>query len=150
MKATRRELISGGVVAFVAACNGGTTLDTSGNTDTAGNGATCTTSTDGTIVTLCVADNPALGRVNGSINVRTRRGELIVVRVDDTTVIADSNICTHAGCPVQWRAAHSDLYCGCHGSAFAQNGAVTQGPARSPLASYPTTFDGETVTIDVS
>lgn len=151
MKATRRELISGGLMAFVAACNGGTTTDTSGNTDTSGGtGGTCTTSTDGTIVTLCIADNPDLANVDGSITVNTRRGRLIVVRIDDTTVIADSDVCTHAGCPVQWRANHGDLYCACHASVFSPDGTVQSGPARSPLPSYPTTFDGETITIDVS
>lgn len=53
----------------------------------------------------------------------------------DGNVRVLSNICTHAGCAVNPQG--SDLYCGCHGSLFSGvDGAVSMGPARSPLTTY--------------
>lgn len=42
--------------------------------------------------------------------------------------------CTHAGCDV--RFFNSRFSCPCHGSRFSFNGAVTNGPASSPLRHY--------------
>ena len=57
-----------------------------------------------------------------------------------------SNVCTHQGCAVGVVGAtgRESLSCPCHGSAFDANGAVTRGPARTPLAHYlvTTTTDG--------
>ena len=43
------------------------------------------------------------------------------------------------------------LYCQCHGSAFNGDGAVTRGPARSPLQHYAVTIAADgTITVDGS
>ena len=58
---------------------------------------------------------------------RTPAGELIAV----------SPICTHLKCVVHWNRAEQSWDCPCHGSRFAPDGAVLEGPAVSPLERIP-------------
>ena len=60
--------------------------------------------------------------------------EFVVIGRDAGGVYAMSNICTHAGCPME--AAGTQLACGCHGSIFDRNGEVVRGPARRPLPHF--------------
>jgi glycine/D-amino acid oxidase-like deaminating enzyme/nitrite reductase/ring-hydroxylating ferredoxin subunit len=70
-------------------------------------------------------------------------GEGGIVKVDgdkvaafrdgDGVVHAVSPICTHLYCQVSFNAAERSWDCPCHGSRFATDGTVIQGPAVSPL-----------------
>ena len=53
---------------------------------------------------------------------------------------AMSAICTHKRCKLKTEADHS-FYCKCHGSRFAADGKVTEGPATRDLPTLPTTVD---------
>lgn len=68
-------------------------------------------------------------------------GARIVLGRDAGGLYAMTNVCTHQGCAVGvvGAAGHESLSCPCHGSAFDANGAVTRGPARTPLAHYQIT-----------
>jgi glycine/D-amino acid oxidase-like deaminating enzyme/nitrite reductase/ring-hydroxylating ferredoxin subunit len=56
-----------------------------------------------------------------------------VHRDDHGQLHAVSARCTHMGCIVDWNEAERSWDCPCHGSRFAPDGAVLQGPALSPL-----------------
>jgi Rieske Fe-S protein len=101
-------------------------------------------------VTLRIADYPELASVGASLVGQPDEfpDTLILVRVDADTVAARSAICTHRGCQVAF--ASGGFACPCHGSTFALDGTVVSGPALAPLKQYPTSFDGQTVSITVA
>jgi cytochrome b6-f complex iron-sulfur subunit len=77
----------------------------------------------------------------------------IVVARDANGIYAMSAVCTHAGCLLDGSndAIARGLSCPCHGSAFDGNGAVTQGPAGTPLQHYAVTIAADgTITVDGS
>ena len=58
---------------------------------------------------------------------------LAVYRREDGGLQAVSAACTHLGCAVHWNPGEKCWDCPCHGSRFAADGAVLQGPARRAL-----------------
>lgn len=82
----------------------------------------------------------ATGKANG-VNV-------VIFRPDEKTVLAYSDICTHAGCQIKPQGA--DFECPCHGSVFkGSDGTVTQGPAKKSLTRFAAAIDGEWITVAV-
>ena len=51
----------------------------------------------------------------------------------DGKLHACSAVCTHLGCHVHWNSTEQCWDCPCHGSQFAPDGAVLNGPALAPL-----------------
>jgi glycine/D-amino acid oxidase-like deaminating enzyme/nitrite reductase/ring-hydroxylating ferredoxin subunit len=64
-----------------------------------------------------------------------RRGlrKVAVHRAVDGTLHTRSAVCTHLGCIVAWNKAELTWDCPCHGSRFAPDGEVINGPAVAPL-----------------
>ena len=74
----------------------------------------------------------------------------VVLGRDDGGLYAMSAVCTHAGCVVGVLSGDSgkSLRCGCHGSTFDADGAVTMGPAMTALRHYEVDLgDDGTITI---
>jgi Rieske Fe-S protein len=65
-------------------------------------------------------------------------GEAVFLGRDSRGLYAMSAACTHAGCmlSVTSSGATPELVCPCHASLFDVNGAVTHGPARTPLQHF--------------
>jgi glycine/D-amino acid oxidase-like deaminating enzyme/nitrite reductase/ring-hydroxylating ferredoxin subunit len=63
--------------------------------------------------------------------------KVAVCREGDGTLHGVSAACTHLGCIVSWNDAERSWDCPCHGSRFATDGTVLQGPATKPLESRP-------------
>ena len=71
----------------------------------------------------------------GEGKIVSRRGrQVALARDDDGALHAVSARCTHLGCILAWNAAERSWDCPCHGSRFAVDGDVLQGPAVKPLA----------------
>jgi nucleotide-binding universal stress UspA family protein/nitrite reductase/ring-hydroxylating ferredoxin subunit len=59
--------------------------------------------------------------------------KVAVYRDPKGATITLSAKCTHMGCTVRWNAAERTWDCPCHGSRFAADGKVVNGPAERPL-----------------
>lgn len=58
----------------------------------------------------------------------------VLLRLDDSEVVAFSQKCTHLGCVVYYEADHGRWHCPCHEGNFdADTGAVISGPPLRPL-----------------
>ena len=64
---------------------------------------------------------------------RVGAGQYAVARDDDGRLHVRSARCTHLGCIVGWNGADRAWECPCHGSRFAADGTVVQGPATADL-----------------
>jgi cytochrome b6-f complex iron-sulfur subunit len=99
---------------------------------------------DGFAAVGSVADLAAAGFLTSTT---IAAAPVIVVRdpANTASVIAVDSTCTHRGCPVAWAA--SEFVCNCHGSKFSADGAVTNGPAANPLATYEAKIEGDQVLV---
>ena len=66
---------------------------------------------------------------------------VMITFVAPATYTALSSLCTHLSCQVQTQVVNGDLPCVCHGSLFAFDGSVKQGPAGRALTVYNSVFD---------
>ena len=62
---------------------------------------------------------------------------VLVYRREDGGLQAVTGKCTHMGCELRWNGADTSWDCVCHGSRFAPDGRVLEGPAMAPLGSVP-------------
>ena len=75
-----------------------------------------------------------------------RRGlkKIAAFRDDEGKLIERSVVCTHLGCIVHWNGLERCWDCPCHGSQFATDGRVLNGPAVAPLATVEKPAEAET------
>ena len=103
--------------------------------------ATTAATISGTVLTTLTA--LPVGSVKQYSRPDTRQ-VAFVVRETDGSVKSFSGICTHEPFNLVYQAGQNQYYCSKHGATFnAQTGAVTQGPARTNLASLSVKVDGQ-------
>src|SRR4030095_1254182 len=73
--------------------------------------------------------------------------EIMLIRKSETEFLAVKTICTHKGCDVDLEG--SKFVCPCHGSEYTLEGKVTQGPSKSDLKTYETSYDADKNTVTV-
>jgi glycine/D-amino acid oxidase-like deaminating enzyme/nitrite reductase/ring-hydroxylating ferredoxin subunit len=84
---------------------------------------------------LTLRPAPAQELAPGEAGLRELDGEKVAAyRDQDGRLHAVSGRCTHLGCLVAWNAAERTWDCPCHGSRYAYDGKVIQGPAVDDLA----------------
>jgi glycine/D-amino acid oxidase-like deaminating enzyme/nitrite reductase/ring-hydroxylating ferredoxin subunit len=74
-----------------------------------------------------------------------RRGlkKIAAYRDEGGTLTERSAVCTHVGCIVHWNSLEKCWDCPCHGSQFAIDGSVLNGPAVRPLATVDAKAESE-------
>lgn len=68
--------------------------------------------------------------------IRFGQEPVIVVRVSDTEIYANSATCTHLDCVVEFRKDKSQIWCNCHNGAYDLTGRNVAGPPPKPLTPY--------------
>lgn len=127
----------------IAGCSGGGDDDDGGPTPTPG-----PTPVAG-ILTLPLAEYPGLSSVDDDqvFNI-TGFGKIIVAQISAGTFVTVRAVCPHQGTTIGWNG--NEFRCPNHGSTFASDGTLTGGPAVTDVPSYPTTFDGTNIVIDLN
>jgi Rieske Fe-S protein len=86
-------------------------------------------------------------KVGAQASVKINKADVIVYRQDESTVLAYSAICTHAGCTVV-PGEDAKFHCPCHDSYFnVADGSVAGGPAPRPLTRFAATIEGDKVLV---
>jgi Rieske Fe-S protein len=83
----------------------------------------------------------APGELNSSAELNPGEGGILRTGLRKAAVCRDSEgklhfnsaLCTHLGCHIQWNSTEQCWDCPCHGSQFAPDGTVINGPAIFPL-----------------
>ena len=89
-----------------------------------------------------------LASVGGSARVESTAGLFLITRTSDAAFTVVAGDCTHEGCTITG-ATSTEYVCPCHGSRYTKSGQVTNGPARSSLRQYASTFASDVLTISV-
>ena len=72
---------------------------------------------------------------------------IIVAKTKAGAYIAVQRSCTHESYTLTYQSANNRFYCPNHGATFAENGAVTNGPASRSLTVYNTQLTGTTLKV---
>lgn len=95
---------------------------------------------DGQLV-LSTSDVRELARAGGAVVVHNPCTNPVLVVNTGTGILAMGALCPHASCEIAWVEEDRQAECPCHGSRFAGDGTVLNGPAAIDLPTYPATID---------
>jgi len=142
-KISRREFIKKSAIGIVV---GGTVLSSLDITELAAKSKFGKIFRNGNDIVVNLKDtkNSALANVGGCVYLDD---DNILIRTSLTQFAAVNLICTHKGCTVEVNG--NKFVCPCHGSEYALDGKVTEGPAKKDLKTYNAVYNptNETVTV---
>ena len=150
---TRRAILATLASAALTACSGTTTTTTTApSTDSdAGTGDDGGSGDDGGGMVTCPSSSERAGALSSFPQGKWKGFDSYIVGHDAKGLFAFSTTCTHQGCTIgSPDPSTGDTVCPCHGASFDGNGAVTQGPARSPLPHFALTVCNGEVYVDTS
>ncbi len=87
-----------------------------------------------------LSDIPSHSGKTGSIS-----GTPVAIYKDNGTPVVLENTCPHAGCETEWNDAEKTWDCPCHGSRFAAQGQLLNGPAVEPLPTLNANVQGDEI-----
>jgi Rieske Fe-S protein len=73
--------------------------------------------------------------------------DVLLIHTLEGCFLATWRICPHGACTVDYQSAARELRCPCHGSRFAEDGRLLEGPALRALVSFPAAQRGDSVWI---
>jgi cytochrome b6-f complex iron-sulfur subunit len=94
--------------------------------------------------------NPVGNPAGTNIDLDLSLAENSALNTTGSSKIVQSILIINTGtkiCTVGYNATAGDIECPCHGSVFSTSGSVINGPAPSPLKSYPVSIAGNVLTI---
>jgi cytochrome b6-f complex iron-sulfur subunit len=94
-------------------------------------------------VDISQPENSALGANGGYVY----KNGIIIARTVSGSYVAVSMACTHQGTTIVYDKNTNQFFCPAHGSRFATDGSVVNGPAGSPLTRYTVSVSGNILTI---
>lgn len=155
----RREFVGvatwGAIAAALAACGGGKATGPGGGPGTGpggGNNGGITlpagVTVAGSVVTIDLAQQPALTAANGFLLIPTTDTKVFVIHVG-TAFRAFTSICTHQQCDVN-SFNGTRILCPCHGSQYDINGKPVAGPAPDPLREFTAQLNSANNTLTVT
>jgi nitrite reductase/ring-hydroxylating ferredoxin subunit len=99
-------------------------------------------------VSLTVDASSPLASAGSGALVQTATVRILVARTAQDAFTAFNATCTHEACIITGYQ-NQNFVCPCHGSRFATNGGVTNGPAARNLSAFATAFADPVLTISV-
>lgn len=87
--------------------------------------------------------------VGGSVILKIKDRDILLVRDTDTTIRAFDPMCTHQKCIVAYNNAAKRLDCPCHGSSYDLNGKPQSPLPPAPLKVYPATLADDRVILEM-
>ena len=72
---------------------------------------------------------------------------IIVARTTTGSYVAVYSVCPHAGATVAFDGSSNRFHCAAHGSNFATNGTLINGPANTGLQQYKTSLTGNSLRV---
>ena len=135
--------VGGGTDGTLAGDSGGGLGDAGSSGDDSGSGS-CTTTPAGVDVGA-TSTYPA-----GTWSAAGSKNDPYIVGHDSGGYFAFTAICPHAGCQVGSPSSTGATTCPCHGAKFDGTGAVTKGPAKSPLQHFAVAICNGHVYVDSS
>ena len=101
--------------------------------------------TFGAVIAAGQVDEFQLGTVS-----HIQKGRFYISRLEDGSVLAIWQRCTHLGCTVPWREEEGRFHCPCHSSIFNNVGEVISGPAPRPMDIFPIQVKDGQLLVDTS
>lgn len=90
-----------------------------------------------------------LESVGGYVAILVRALVIIIAHVEPDVFVCLDAACTHQRCLLRYDPGARRFPCPCHGSVFAESGALIRGPAAAPVQSFPTSLGDDGIVIDL-